>query len=437
MTEETKQPLLHEPPPSAPGNLWHSRDFLTFWSGEAFSLFGSQVTNLALPLTAVLVYDATPQQMGLLSFLQLSPYLFLSLVFGVWVDRSRRRPLMLAANAVRMVLIALVPLLSALHLLSIEALLVIACLVGVCSVLFDVSWMSFVPALVKDRRLYVEANQKLSVTQSTSDVAGPGVAGVLVGWLGPPTALVLDAFSYLASLISLLMIRTKEPAPAPPTTERHLGRELKEGVSWVFGHRLLRPLAALAPLTNFSLTSVSTLFLLYGVREKGLSPQLVGLIYSVSSVGALLGALSSAAIIRRFPTGAVYGLALTGIYVGPLLLVVAGGPRPLMIVTFILSLLISYFGSGLSNVVQLSLRQTLTPQSLMGRMNAAFRTLLFGGGALGGLCGGLLGGALGLRTGLVVLVLCSAAMVVPLALSPVVRVRSMPEPRAETAETAG
>ncbi|MEW1612893.1 MULTISPECIES: MFS transporter [unclassified Streptomyces] len=415
-----------------PKSLWHSRDFLTFWSGEAFSLFGAQITNLALPLTAVLVYDATPQQMGLLSFLQLSPYLFLSLLFGVWVDRSRRKPLMLAANAIRMVLIASVPLLSALHLLTVEGLLLIACLVGTCSVLFDVSWMSFVPTLVKDRRLYVEANQKLGVTQSTSDVAGPGVAGVLVGWLGPPTALVLDAVSYLASLISLLTIRTKEPAP-PRATERHLGRELKEGVSWVFGHHLLRPLALLAPFTNFSLTSVSTLFLLYGVREKGLTPQLIGLVYSVSSVGALLGALGSAAIIRRFPTGLVYGVALTGIYAGPLLLIVAGGPRPVMIATFILSLLISYFGSGLSNVVQLTLRQTLTEQSLMGRMNAAFRTLLFGGGALGGLCGGLLGGALGLRNGLVVLALCSAAMVIPLLMSPIIRLRAMPEPGTESA----
>lgn len=420
----------------SPRSLWRNRDFLTFWSGEAFSLFGAQVTNLALPLTALLVYDATPQQMGLLSFLQLSPYLFLSLVFGVLVDRSRRKPLMLTANAIRMVLIASVPLLSAMHILSIEGLLIIACLVGTCSVLFDVSWMSFVPTLVKDRRLYVEANQKLGVTQSTSDVAGPGAAGLLVGWLGPPTALILDAFSYLASLISLLAIRIKEPRPALTRTERHLGRELKEGVSWVFGHSLLRPLALLAPFTNFSLTSVSTLFLLYGVREKGLSPQVIGLVYSVSSIGALLGALGSAAIIRRYPTGLIYGVALTGIYAGPLLLIFAGGPRPLMIGTFILSLLISYFGSGLSNIVQLTLRQTLTPQSLMGRMNAAFRTLLFGGGALGGLCGGLLGGTLGLRNGLVVLVICSAAMVVPLLLSPVIRLRSMPEPEKEAATVA-
>ncbi|MGI8666590.1 MAG: MFS transporter [Jatrophihabitans sp.] len=411
-----------------PESLWYNQDFLKFWSGEALSLFGTQITNLALPLTALLVFDASPQQVGLLRFLQLVPYLFLALVFGVWVDRNRRKPIMLLANLARMLLIALVPLLSHYHHLSITGLLVIACVVGIFSVLFDVSWMSFVPTLVKDPKHYVDANQKMGVTQSTTDVAGPGIAGVLIGWLGPPTALVLDAGSYLASLISLLWIRTPEPAPPPAADRRHLGRELGDGVQWVFGNRILRPLAMLAPFTNFSLTCVSTLFLLYGVRDKGLNAATVGLIFSASSVGALLGALVSKALIRRYRIGVVYGLALAGIYAAPLLLPLAGGSRPVMIAMFILSLLISYFGSGLSNVMQISLRQTCTPPSLMGRMNAAFRTLLFGGGALGGLCAGLIGGAMGLRAGLTLIAICSAAMLVPIALSPVVRLRTMPAP---------
>jgi MFS family permease len=411
----------------SPETLWHNPDFLKFWSGEALSLFGTQVTTLALPLTAVLVFNASAQQVGLLRFLQLVPYLFLSLLFGVWVDRSRRRPIMLLANTVRMLLIALVPLLAHYHRLSMTGLLVIACVVGVFSVLFDVSWMSFVPTLVKDAKHYVEANQKMGVTQSTSDVAGPGVAGLLIGLLGPPTALVVDAASYLASLTGLLLIRNAEPAP-PPATDRHLLRELREGVGWVFGNRVLRPLAMLAPFTNFSLTCVSTLFLLYGVRTEGLSPATVGLIFSVSSVGALIGALNSKTIMRRYPIGPVYGVALVGIYAAPLLLPFAAGPRPVLIGLLSLSLFISYLGSGLSNVIQISLRQTCTPPSLMGRMTAAFRTLLFGGGSLGGLCAGLVGGALGLRSGLTLVAFCSAAMVVPIAMSPVVRIRTMPAP---------
>jgi fucose permease len=431
------QPLPQEPPAAPPDSLWHNPDFVKFWSGEALSLFGTQVTNLALPLTAVMVFNASPQQVGLLRFLQLVPYLFLALVFGVWVDRSRRKPLMMLANTVRMLLIALVPVLSHYHHLSIQGLLLIACVVGIFSVLFDVSWMSFVPTVVKDAKHYVEANQKMGVTQSTTDVAGPGMAGVLVGWLGPPTALVLDAASYLASLASLLWIRNVEPAPPPAAGKRHLGRELRDGVRWVFSHQVLRSLAMLAPFTNFSLNCVWTLFLLYGVREKGLTPAALGLIFSVSSIGALVGALISKALMRRYRIGVVYALALAGIYAAPVLLPLAGGSRPVLIGMFILSLLISYLGSGLSNVMQLSLRQTCTPPSLMGRMNAAFRTLLFGGGALGGLSAGLIGGAMGLRAGLTLVTICSAAMVLPIALSPVARLRGMPAPVTDPAPAVG
>jgi len=438
MSETLDDKSAKQPSEVSPETLWHNTDFLKFWSGEALSLFGTQVTNLALPLTAVIAFDASAQEVGLLRFLQLVPYLFLALLFGVWVDRGRRKPIMMAANTVRMLLIALVPMLWHYHHLSMAGLLVIACVVGVFSVLFDVSWMSFVPTLVKEPRHYVEANQKMGATQSTTDVAGPGVAGVLIGWLGPPTALALDAVSYLASLVGLMAIRTPEPAPAAgkDRAKRHLGRELAEGVRWVFGHSVLRSLAVLAPFTNFSLTCVQTLFLLYAVRDKGLSPEAVGLVFSCSSVGALLGALVSRSVLRRFPVGPVYVLALVAIYTAPLLLPLAGGPRPVLVSLFILSLLTSYLGSGLSNVTQLSLRQTITPASLMGRMNAAFRTLLFGGGALGGLCAGLVGGVMGLRAGLLLVTVCSAAMVVPIALSPVMRLREMPTPATDPAAPA-
>jgi MFS family permease len=409
-----------------PESLWHNSDFLKFWSGEALSLVGAQVTNLALPLTALLVFDATAEQVGLLRFLQLVPYLFLSLLFGVWVDRSRRKPIMLLANAVRMVLITLVAVLAHRDALSITGLLAIACLVGVFSVLFDVSWMSFVPTLVKQPGQYVEANQKLGVTQSTTDVAGPGAAGVLIGWVGPASALVVDAASYLASLLSLLWIRTPEPAPPPAADRRHVGREVLDGVRFVFGHEVLRPLARFAPFTNFSLTCVSTLFLLYAVRDQGLDAVTVGAVFSVSSVGALVGALASSRLLARYPVGPLYGVALAALYAGPLLLPLAAGPRPVVVGLFMLSLVLSYGGSGLSNVIQLSLRQTCTPPHLMGRMTAAFRTLLFGGGALGGLCAGLIGGAVGPRAGLAVVTAGSAAMVVPIVLSQVVRLRAMP-----------
>ncbi|MEU8517729.1 MFS transporter [Kitasatospora sp. NPDC048722] len=417
-----------ERPPTA--RLRHNRDFLKFWSGEALSLLGSQVTTLALPLTAAIAFDATPEQIGLLRFLQLVPYLGLALVFGVLVDRMRRRRAMLLANGARMVLVGLVPLLAATHRLTLPVLLVLGCAIGVFSVLFDVSWMSFVPTLVKDPEHYVEANQKLGVTSSTADVAGPGLAGLLIGALTAPVALVADAFSYLVSLLTLLWIRTPEPRPEPPAAGRHLGRELAEGLRWVFGDRVLRPLALLGPFCNFSMVSVWTVFVLYAVRDQGLTPTWIGVVFSASSVGGLVGAAVSGRVIRRFRLGPVYAVSMAAIFASPLLVAFADGPKPVRTALFVGSFFIGYLGLGVAGVVMVSLRQTLTPQPLMGRMNAAFRTLLFGGGSLGGLLGGVIGGALGLRQGLVAIAVGSALMLVPLALSPVSRLRELPPPAA-------
>src|SRR6266446_20283 len=165
-------------PSTRRASLWQNRDFVQFWSGETLSLYGTQITILALPLTAVLVFHAGARELGLLRFLELLPYPAFSLLFGVWVDRSRRRPLMLGANFARMILLALVPILAAAGQLNLVSLMVITFAVGAASVLFDVSWMSYVPTLIRDRRYLVEANTKLGITASSADVAGPGLAGV-------------------------------------------------------------------------------------------------------------------------------------------------------------------------------------------------------------------------------------------------------------------
>ncbi|GAA2135070.1 MFS transporter [Kitasatospora kazusensis] len=436
-TAESDQPAADRAELPPPQSLWRHGDFLTFWFGETVSLFGTQVTALALPLTAVSVFDAGPQEVGLLRFLQLVPYPVLGLLFGVWVDRLRRRPLLIAANLTRMVLIGLIPVLHALHHLSMGLLLVLAAAIGSASVLFDVSWMSFVPTVVRDPRLYVEANQKLGVTSSTADVAGPGLAGLLIGVVSAPTALAVDAFSYLASLVTLIRVRTPEPRPAPTGARRRLGAELREGLRWVFGHRVLRPLALIAPLCNFSLVIVWTVFLLHAVRAEHLSPALIGVVFSASSVGGLAGGLLSGRVVKRFPLGRAYAFSMSAIFLGPLLILSAHGPRPVVVAMSTASFFLSYAGLGVAGVIMVSLRQTCTPPSLTGRMNAAFRTMLFGGGALGGLTGGLLVGAVGLHQALVVVAVGSAAVVGLLALSPVSRLRGLPEPAVAPAPAEG
>ncbi|MCX4981893.1 MFS transporter [Streptomyces sp. NBC_00572] len=418
-----------EPPPES---LWRNGDFLRFWLGETLSLLGTQVTNLALPLTAITAFDASDEQVGVLRFLQLVPYLGLALIFGVWVDRARRRRIMLGANLVRMVLLALVPVLYWTDALGMVSLLLIACAVGVASVLFDVSWMSYVPTLVRGPERYVEAGAKMGMSSSAAEVAGPGLAGVLVGALTAPVALIADAFSYLASVVSLLLIRTPEPRPEPATVKRHVPTELRDGLRWVLGNPVLRSLALIGFCCNFSMVTVWTMFLLYGTRDVHLGSTALGGVLATASVGGLIGAAISRKVIRRFRLGLVYLVAQSALLLGPLLIVLAAGPRPVMVGMFVLSFFTSYLGLGVAGVVIVSLRQASTPQSMMGRMTAVFRTLLFGGGALGGLSAGLLSGRLGAHGALTVAAIGSAAVLIALVLSPVSRLAALPtEPPAE------
>lgn len=406
-------------------SLVRNGDFMRFWLGETVSLFGTQVTNLALPLTAISAFGATDEQVGILRFLQLVPFLGFALLIGVWIDRVRRKPVMLAANLVRMSLLALVPILYRFDALNLPVLLVIGCAVGIASVFFDVSWMSYVPTLVKSPTHYVGASAKLAASSSAADVAGPGFAGALVSVLKPPGALVVDAASYVVSVISLLLIRTPEPRPRP-AAKRHALTEMRDGLRWVMGSRILRALALIGFCCNFSMIAVWTMFLLYGTRELHLAPATLGGIYSAGSVGGLIGAVISGRVIRRFPLGRVYLVAQSALLLGPTLIVTATGPRPVMIGMFVLSFFITYLGLGVAGVVIVSLRQAGTPQSMMGRMTAVFRMLLFGGGSLGGLSAGLLAGQLGPRGALTVAAIGSATVVIGLVVSPVSRLRTLP-----------
>ncbi|WP_084713183.1 MFS transporter [Streptacidiphilus rugosus] len=429
-------PELSEPPdpaastPTPQASLWRNRDFTRFWVGETVSLLGTQVTNLALPLTAIGAFGATDAQVGLLRFLQLVPYLGLAMLIGVWTDRVRRRPVMLGANLVRLVLLALVPLLYWAHALDLPVLMAIACTVGIASVVFDVCWMSYVPVLVRSPAQYVEAGARMSAGASAADVAGPGLAGVLVSALGAPVAVVVDACSYAVSLVSLLLIRTPEPRPGP-VAERRLWRELGDGLGWVLRDRVLRSLALIGFCCNFSMITVWTMFLLYGAHDLHLGGATLGAVFATASVGGLIGALLSRKVIARFPLGRVYLVAQSVLLLGPSLIPLAAGPRPVTVAMFVLSFFATYLGLGVAGVVIVSLRQAMTPQSMMGRMTAAFRTLLFGGGALGGLAAGLLTGRLGAHGALTTAAVGSAAVVVALLVSPVSRLKALPSVRRE------
>ena len=409
------------------------RDFNLFWFGEAVSLFGIQVTMLALPLTAVLVFAAGPEQVGLLRGLELAPFLFLAMPFGVWADRVRRRPLMIAANGVRAVAIGLVPLLHAFGRLNLAALFAVALVAGVASVLYDVCWMSYVPSLLTGRAQLMTANSRVGATNSAADIGGPGLAGLLIQVLSAPVALVVNAGSFLVSMLTLIVIRTPEPAPPVSTTGRNLLREIGEGLRWVFGNPILRTITLLGGAYNFFFTFIQTVFLVYAVRVLHFNPGLIGAVVSLGGVGGLLGAAAAGNLTRRFPIGRIYLVAALVAFAAPIAVPLAGGPRLITATLLALAFFVGYSGIGVVNVLGVSFRQTITPNRLMGRMNAAVRTLLYGSGALGAPLGGALAELIGLRTALAVAAAGSMVAFLPLLVSPIRGLRELPEPIAAEA----
>ncbi|GIV95869.1 MAG: hypothetical protein KatS3mg057_0526 [Herpetosiphonaceae bacterium] len=221
------------------GSLSRNLDFLKLWSGQTISLFGSEISELALPLTAVLVLQATPIQMGLLGVARFVPFLLVTLLAGVWIDRRRRRPILIAADAGRGVLVALVPLLAIAGMLRIEHLYIVAFMVGVLSVFFELAYQAFLPSLV-EREQVIEGNSKLQASASATAVGGPGLAGLLIEIVSAPVALLIDAFSFLISAVSLSLIRKPEPEPLARRPGESLLRQIGEGLRVVFGNPYLR-----------------------------------------------------------------------------------------------------------------------------------------------------------------------------------------------------
>ncbi|GAA3753192.1 MFS transporter [Salinactinospora qingdaonensis] len=417
------------------GELWRNGDFLKFWAGETISLFGAQVTLLALPLIAVLVLDSDSGEVGLLRFMQMLPYLLFSLLFGVIADGRRRRPLMIGANAVRAVMLGFVPLLALADLLNLGLLYVITFVVGLGAVMFDVCWLSYVPTLVKERNL-LAANGRLGATSSAAEIGGPGLGGILVHLLSAPLALAVNAVSCLVSIASLLLIRAKEVVPPRRPEKRNVMKEAGEGIRWVFSDRKLRVLALLGCCYNFFTTFVDTVFLVYAVRELSLGADEIGIVLGFGGVGGLLGATVANPASRRFGLGKVYGASMLLAFSAWILIPLAGGPYAQILVMVIAAHFLTGFGMGVGNVISISVRQTVTPTALMARMNAAMRMLMHGVAAVGGPVGGYLGGLLGLHTALVIGAVAAILVVLPMLRSRIVRLRDISELSEERAAEA-
>jgi predicted MFS family arabinose efflux permease len=401
---------------------------LKLWAGLTVSQFGVQVSAIALPLVAVGL-GATPTQMGVLGALRWLPYLLLGLLAGAVLDRVRRRPVLIATHLGRALLLATVPAAALAGGLRVEQLYAVAFGVGALMVFSDGAYQALLPALVPRERL-VEGNSRFALSDSVARVAGPGLGGVLVQLLTAPLAVALDALAFVADALLVLAIRRPEPPPAPrPAGAGPLAGllpDVAEGVRWVFGSRLLRPIQ-LSSMAFIGANSVWTaVYVLFLARELGLAPATIGLVFAAGGPGALLGAALAGRIAGRLGPGPViagtYWLAGAAALAVPLAAVAPVPAVPVLAVwTFAANLLIT-----VGSVAELSLRQAATPARLQGRMNTTMRSLNWGTVTVGSLLGGALGDRLGVPATLLLGTLLALAAALPVALSPVGRVRELP-----------
>lgn len=408
-------------------SLWKHSAFMKLWAGETVSLLGSQVTLLALPLTAVLVLHATPAEMGLLAAIEFAPFLLFGLLAGVWVDRKRRRPILIGSNIGRALVLASIPVAALTDMLTIEQLYIVGFLVGVLRVFFDVAYQSYLPSLVP-REYLVEGNSKLEMSSSVAQLAGPGLAGALVQWLSAPITLIVNSASYMVSAIALFLIGQSEPAPVATGEPKSLWAEIGAGLRVVFSSRYLRSIAACTGSFNLFSSLWNSVYLLYLTRELQMTPPVIGLVMGAGSIGGLIGAALSGWTARRVGLGPAIVSAQFVSGLGTLLIPVITGPPLLAIIMQVVAWFVLGLAGPTYNVNQLSLRQAITPERLQGRMNASMRTLVWGTIPVGSLIGGALGEAIGLRPTLVVGVVGMALAFLWVFFSPVRTLREQPAP---------
>ncbi len=282
--------------------LWSHPEFLKLWAGQTVSLFGSEVTLLALPLTAALVLGASPAQVGLLKAAEQLPYLLIGLFAGVIADRLKRKPILLVADLGRGALLLSVPAAAFLNVLSLQHLYVVAFLTGILTVFFNVAYQAYLPGLV-DRSRLSEGNTKLETSRSAAEVAGVSLGGFLIQVATAPVGILIDAVTFLVSGVSLCLIQTKEPAPAPKTTRPAMWREIREGMSVAFGHRLLRPLVTCSAAMNLCYQALFAAFVLYVTEVLRLEPAFLGFILAAGSGAGILGAAIAGRLAERFGIG--------------------------------------------------------------------------------------------------------------------------------------
>jgi MFS family permease len=404
--------------------LLHQTVFRRYWAAQTVSLFGDQITVLAVPLLAVLSLGAGPAEMGYLTAAALLPNLLFSLPAGAWVDRClRKRRLMVVADLGRAGLLLAVPLLWWANALNLPLLYVVAFLTGILSVFFEVAHSSLFAALVQ-RPNYVDANALINGSRAMSYVAGPSIGGLLVQLLTAPVALLADVLTYLASAVFLTRMRLTE-RPVGPATGSRLG--MAAGVRYVARSPVLRAILLAAATLNLFNYIFAALFVLYVTTELNVSPGTLGLIIGAGAFGGLLGAVVTGSVSRRIGIGPALILGLI-VFPAPLVLVpLAGGPQPLVLALLFTAEFVSALGVMVLDIAAGSVQTAATPESMLAVVSGFKRTVNYGIRPVGALIGGTLGTAIGIRPALWIATVGALLGVLWAAFSPLRTMRELPE----------
>jgi MFS family permease len=403
-------------------SLWRDRQFRTFWSAQTVSEFGDRITELALPLIAVLLLDASPSQVGFLTAAVWLPNIA-SLFIGTWVDhRPDKRRLMIAADLARTVLLLTLPAAYWLDMLTLGHLYAIAILAGTADVVFGTSYASFFVRLVS-RDQFLEANSKLSATRSISFMGGPAVAGALVQWLTAPVAIVVDALSFAFSAIQISRLKTT-PTEVDDAQEPLLTRA-RAGMRYLLKHPYLRRSLACATTLNFFNLISMALLVLFASRNLGLSAGTIGLAFGIGASGGLLGAVAAAPLSRMFGAGRVIA-AGAAIFPGSIAIAaLADGPVWVRAAALAAAEFVGAFAVMCFDVPLNSLQAAVTHDHMRSRVTGAFSSINYGVRPLGAVVGGFLGTWIGVRETLLVSAVGGLLSVLWLIRSPIIRTRDL------------
>ncbi|HJP71118.1 MAG TPA: MFS transporter [Candidatus Limnocylindria bacterium] len=408
-------------------SLWRQGDFMKLWTGQTISQFGDEITGLALPLLAINFLGASAGEMGILGVVRFLPWILFTLPAGVWVDRMRRRPILIGADIARALLLATLPLGFLMGWLTIWQVFVVSFLAGTLEVFFDVAYQSYLPSVVERDEL-VEGNSKLELSRAGSSVLGPTIGGFLIQVVTAPFAIIFDALSYLGAALFVGIIGRREAGPEPhdPAAGKRpsMWQEARAGVGYVAASPYLRSIAACTGTLNLFGNIGGVLLIFYAVQELGLSAGTLGLIFALGNIGVLIGALGGGRIAKAIGVGPT--IIATAALSGLGLLFIPLAPRDDPFWFFVIGGMIGGFTAVAYNVNQVGLRQAITPDRMLGRMNATMRLIVWGTIPIGATIGGILGETIGVQTALWVSAIGAFLGFVPVLLSPVRTLREIP-----------